>query len=205
MGCGVVGGVVPRAGEEAVDERAVVGVEAQGVPASGGGAGCYGWDDGLEGQGPLDPGEGLNGGDGGEPEGVDSVEEGEGTFEGGGAVELAILIGIVSERASWWGGGGACHGKRKEFRKIGKDEPKPGGREGILLRCKIRCIRHPHRVAKLRLNGEEGFESRRPLRPGCVLDAVLDRIPNPTRVGETLYQARPLIVPFASIEICERL
>lgn len=92
----VVGRVVPGGGQEAVDEGAVGGRgEAEGVAAQGPGARCYEWGDGLDGEGPLDSGDGFYEGDGGVPEGVDAVEEGAGVFKGGGAIELALNVLVI--------------------------------------------------------------------------------------------------------------
>ena len=93
MGELVVFDVVPCGGEQAVDEGSVAGVETQGVSAQGGGAVCYGGGDGLDGEGPLDSGDGGYSGDCEVPEGVDAVEEGAVVFEGCGAVELAVRPG----------------------------------------------------------------------------------------------------------------
>lgn len=121
----VVGRVVPGGGQEAVYEGAVRGRgEAEGVAAQGPGARRYDWGDGLDGEGPLDSGDGFYEGDGGVPEGVDAVEEGAGVFEGGGAVELAV--GRTDVLVIWLGVGEIL-GRGKEGERIGMTYRKPSG------------------------------------------------------------------------------
>ncbi len=119
---GVVGRVVPGGGQEAVYEGAVGGWgEAEGVAAQGPGARCYEWGDGLDGEGPLDSGDGFYEGDGGVPEGVDAVEEGAGVFEGGGAIELALDMLVI------WLDVDENFGRGKEGESIGMTYRKPSG------------------------------------------------------------------------------